>query len=336
MIRAGIKTLQVLAFAISAALSIRLFVGLATDIVSTVLMAGLAVCLEGGKVVAIQSASSQKGIPQTILAIVLVALSLAASAGSSLLVIEGRRVLLAEARGISERELGNYDFRFESVQSMDAQIVVLSKKLDETPATWAGTNKALREELNLLREARRREFSTLDDYSLPALGSGKVTAQADMFELLARATGIPYETFILAFLLAVAAALEALIVIEISPQPINSQLEKSVAPGKSTRPTTQTVSATTRKQDTRIESSLGRKRPGRPRLELDTEALLPEFMSHILEGVEPGGIATVSRDGAAKAMGLSSWQAKTLYRMAVERGLIETCGRRTRAGLKSA
>jgi len=336
MSRIGTRALQVLAFAISAALSIRLFVGLATDTVSIALMAGLAVCLEGGKVVSIQSARSQKGIPQTILAIVLVALSLAASAGSSLLVIEGRRVLLDEARCISERESGNYDFRFESVRSLDAQIMVLSKKLDETPATWAGTNKALREELNLLREARRREFSNLDNYSLPALGSGKETAQADMFELLARATGIPYETFILAFLLAVAASLEALIVIEISPQPVKSQLEKRVTPSRGTRPLTQTVSAATRQQDTRLETSHARKRPGRPRLELDTEVLLPEFMSHILAGVEPGGIATVSRDSAAKAMGLSSWQAKTLYRTAVERGFIETCGRRTKAGLKSA
>jgi len=336
MSRVGTRALQVLAFVISAALSIRLFVGLATDIVSVIIMAGLAICLEGGKVIATHSARAQKGIPQIILAIVLVALSLAASAGSSLLVIEGRRELFEEARSASVRESGNYDFRFESVRSLDAQIMVLSKKLDETPATWAGTNKALREELNLLREARRREFSDLDEYSLPTPRKGNVTVQADMFELLARATGVPLGSFILAFLLTVAAALEALIVIEINPQQVIHQSGKRVTQGRSTKPTIQPISATSRHQDTRVETNNARKRPGRPRLELDSETLLPEFMSHILKGVEPGGIATVSRDSAAKAMGLSSWQAKTLYRMAVEKGFIETCGRRTRAGLKSA
>jgi len=103
MSRVGTRALQVLALAISAALSIRLFVGLATDIVSIVIMAGLAICLDNGKVIATQSARAQQGIPQTILATVLVALSLAASAGSSLLVIEGRRELYVEARSVSVR-----------------------------------------------------------------------------------------------------------------------------------------------------------------------------------------------------------------------------------------
>lgn len=162
------RILQASAFIVSAALSVRLFTSLATEPLSFMLMAGLAVCLEGGKVSAIKAARIMRGFPQAVLAAFLVLLSLTASAGSALLVREGRRNAIDNLRGEYARESVSYDLRFESIQSMDAQIRSLTKKLDETPAAWAGTSKALREEIWLLRESRQREISVLDAKRLPS------------------------------------------------------------------------------------------------------------------------------------------------------------------------
>lgn len=153
-----------------------------------------------------------------------------------------------------------------------------------------------------------------------------------MFELLAHATNLPSEAFVLIFLLTVATSLEALMVVNITPQKAERRSTKLAGYSDKQAENALRQSLTTRTaKASRSIPDQARKRPGRPRTELDAERLLPMFTRILLDGVEPGAIAHVSRDTAAKKLGLTSWQGKTLYRTAVERGYIESCGRRTRA-----
>lgn len=72
-----------------------------------------------------------------------------------------------------------------------------------------------------------------------------------------------------------------------------------------------------------------RRRLGRAPRTPKADDRLAEFLENLLADTPPGAYARISRDAAAKALGITSWQAKTLYGEAVALGLIEPRGKRT-------
>lgn len=339
-----------LAWLVSAALSVRLFVSLSTDLISTILLASLAVCLEAGKLQAVRSTRRSRSFFPALLAGILVIVSLTASAGSALVLIEERREAGRADVHHSEQQGTAYELALAEVRDLDAQINATTRKLDETPAEWVGTNKALRSELTGLRLARAQAANSLNNLS----GGNPVgAAQADLFTLVAKALGVREEGFLLVFLLVVSAALEALILLDEEGRPdfgvTTSRIKKQgpTSPSDRTKPNRFKRIPPSRnierpqgqadiipwRESSKEETKRG---PGRPPKDFDRETLLPRFVSLLLEHTNAQGYADRSRDEVAAMMDLTSWQGKTLYKLAVDRGYFETCGRRTKAGAKSA
>jgi len=325
----AVKAFRFMPWSLSALLSVRLFLQMATEPFSKVLLAALALTLEGGKLLALVQYRRSRKIDIALLTLVLILLSITASAGSALQLIDERQ--RANDRAQVQLEIGRADrARLEQgVALLDRQISAVLGKLEETPVGWVGTVRSLRQELEVLRADRNHPAAVLGDIS------GETTmveaAQADLFDLLSQAMGIPYESLAFGFLLIVAAALEALIALDDSSGPDRKHASDKAKEQSAELSKIQTVPRYSNEPSCQVTIGQTGRRPGRPRTKLDTERLLPVFTRILLDGVEPGSATLVSRDTAARTMGLSSWQAKTLYRMAVDEGYIETCGRRTKA-----
>ena len=292
-------------FAISALLTIRLFVGLAEDPLTWALMAGLALLLECGKVRVTNLYRQKRKKFLAALAGLIVVLSLVASAGSALLLIDARRATAEAGRAHATQVETKYALEVDNIRVLDTQIASLAHKLDETPGQWAGTVKSLSSELARLQGIRSHAYDELAgtrDEGTPLPG------QADMLGLFAEAMGADEGALLFVFLVVVSGALESLIL---------------VSSGE----------AFLMKKDG--EESQKRKnfsRRGRPPKPLDVDSLLPEFSRRMLGSINPRGFATASRDSVAKAMGISGWDGKKLYSLAVERGYLETRGHRTAPG----
>lgn len=294
-------------FAISALLTIRLFIGLAEDAVTWALMAGLALLLEYGKVRVTNLYRQKRKKFLAALAGLIVVLSLVASAGSALLLIDARHATAEAGRAHATQVETRYALEVDNIRALDTQIASLAHKLDETPGQWAGTVKSLSSELDRLQGIRSHAYDELagtreEDTPLPG--------QADMFSLFATAIGADEGVLLFVFLVVVSGALESLIL---------------VSSGEAFR----------MKRDG--EESQKRKnfsRRGRPPKPLDVDSLLPEFSRRMLGSINPMGFATSSRDSVAKSMGISGWDGKKLYGLAVERGYLETRGHRTAPGTR--
>jgi len=291
------------AFAISALLSIRLFVSLATDAFSWVLLAALALCLECGKLESIRLFNQKRKNFFAGLLCLLVGLSLVASAGSALVLINERNARTALAERSRSQSMDAYSLALSRVRSLDEQIAQLGRKLDATPAEWAGTVKGLRGELEALRLERNEAAKDFAGSS-----QGTSTMNADMFSVFARESGIREGVLLFVFLLLVSGAIEALILAgSIGARPGRNDCAES-------------------------QKRKNFSRRGRPPKPLDADRLLPEFTRRMLRSVNDQGYAGASRDSVAREMGLTGWDGKKLYGLAVERGLLEPCGHRTRQG----
>ena len=111
------KLVRVLSWLISAALSIRLFTCLSTDVPSGIILAGLAVALEAGKLRAVHTAKVGRKPLFVGLAIALVLISLLASTGSALVLIEERRAVGRIETTLTEQKGTAYELALAEIKT---------------------------------------------------------------------------------------------------------------------------------------------------------------------------------------------------------------------------
>ena len=334
--------ISVLSFFLSAALSVRLFVSLASDLISAVLLALLALCLEGGKWEAIWAFKNERKLAHAALAAILVVLSLLASTGSALMVVKEWEAQLSMVSNQEQRLVSSYQIDATEISGIDRQIDILMRKLDSIPPEWTMTSRSLRAEIDGLRQTRASAVIRLDQFRL---GQNAKPVQADIFGLLAKMLQVDESAFLLGFLLVISGVLEAMILLNVgvTASPEKERRELISTPTEMGRKKKSAIPNGRASEDQAMKpfgaavgmqspSESKRRGPGRPRKDLDVEALLPKFVERITSSIDHTGFAQVSRDTAAKELGLSTWQGKLLYRLAIEKGILETRGRRTRSG----
>ena len=365
----GTKAFNLLTWSVSALLSVRLFIQLGVDTASAMLLGSLALTLEVGKLIAIRRMlAGCKGL-FAILTLALTGLSLFASAGSAMQLLDERRQTIAMSVRLSDRTEEDRTRFDQGLVLIDRQSMAVLAKLEATPAEWAGTVRGLREELERLRVERAAMASRLGDFSTNAYS---VTTQADMFTMIAQAIHVPVDALIFAFLMSVAFCLEMLIfctsrreehkpegtAIHISdedgpkkimgtdqqntgsserawriqncPNPITRGGYSKSKPGRDPSSVRECKGSISSEPGNQAETvQIAPRRPGRPRKPVDVERLLPEFSSRLMASADKYGYASKSRDTIARELGITSWVGKTLYKEAVRQGVIETRGRRT-------
>jgi hypothetical protein len=182
------------AAAVSCALSVRLFIELGDSVDSRILLGILATIFEAAKLLSWRRRNSSWFAP--ILAAALVCLSLFASMGSALVIVEGTAardaVRVANQAG-SDRDIA----------SLEERRKIMINRLSAMPATWATKAQETSAEIEGIdREIFAFRTSEKSD------GSSIRTSGAVMFTLLAEFFGVNERGLIIGFLFAVAVVLE--------------------------------------------------------------------------------------------------------------------------------
>ncbi len=184
-----------LLWAVSGALTTGLYIELAgTNVLASMVLVIMAVALEGAKVL-----TWRMGKGYRLLSCSLIAMSLLGSLGAALETVETFRASrFADSQSTVQANT--------EIRSLDQQVDTLLNRLSQMPADFVTAGKELTAELDRLRAERSQLVSSLGQIAA-------VPEHPTMFDLLARAFGLPTETLLLALLVFLSVNLEAAAVV---------------------------------------------------------------------------------------------------------------------------
>jgi hypothetical protein len=305
----------------SAALSLGLFVNLAGGTLAGLVIAScLALSFEGAKILL-----WQRGGLWRVVAGGFLALSLLASLGASLKIIEDARGWNQAATLEATRKDGRYQREAQALADIDSQVAILSTKLAELPADWVTSAARLSSEIRDLRTQREAQARHLDRLETEATFNAQLNA-ASMFDRLAGLFGIKIEQFLLGLLLAVSALIEvgAISLATQAKRPRGLAQALQAQPiGESKPAPKQAAPVVGDTYEYAQAKPTGEQKTSRGGNRLSLDVWLGEFA----RGAH--GKQLSARDKVAQALGQTSHQGKLALKELQARGIVRINGRHT-------
>lgn len=305
---------------ISTVLTVSLFFSLAgSNLLRQIIMVFLAVGLEGAKILTFRMGKGYR-----IISTCLIAISILASFGSALIVVEDNKSYAIDMLQDEANDSYHNKTTIDEVSSIDSQISVLLDRVRNLPPSYITASNDLLKAIGALREQRSTLLKSLKDYTDMPIEN------TSMFSLFSHVSGIHEQTIILVLLMFVAIILEVSILALTRAYPTNSQ-QHSGEP-KSRGATSSSDATKIGNNEVIATSSLNTTKAG---VKTDTTHIL----HHTTEGItaldflkamkNPDTFPVLNgRDVTAKKMNLTQYHAKILVRDLIDKGLVQVEGKR--------
>jgi len=186
---------------ISMILTLSLFLNLAgPNVIRQIVMASLALGLEASKVLTFRINRYRA------ISIFLIAISIIASFGSALVVVEENKIASVNESQIEAHQSNKYQTSLAEIYSIDQQISVLISRLSELPPDFISAGKTITNDIQSLRAQRSEDtkFLSVAEAFAPTIISKSTT----MFFLLSIVTTVPEDIIVLILLMFMALLLE--------------------------------------------------------------------------------------------------------------------------------
>lgn len=206
-------------WALSTALTIGLFLALAGDnMPRRIVMVALALGLEGAKVLTFRMGKGYR-----VISVSLIAISVLASFGSALIVIETNEATSHQASTAEARISEAYQSAKIELETLDHQINVDIERLKNLPPNYISASRELSAQIEGLRDKR---FEVQKALLRPETIPTSTIAPVSMFGLIAKASGIPESESLLtlAILMFLAVILEVSIIALTQPYPTSGEV----------------------------------------------------------------------------------------------------------------
>jgi hypothetical protein len=295
-----------LLWGVSAILTLVLLVALGDGtIFSKILLGGVAVALEGAKIL-----SWRKGGATRIYAVALIILSGIASLGASLEVVEKSKGTFVSITRNGVRSSPAYLAKEGELASIDTEIAVLVSRLKILPPDYTTATAQTESSLAALRDRKQGILDSLTTGDEPV---GAIHDDGNMIALLGRTVGLRPEVLLLVLLLFVSASIEVGALLLTIPDHKAQETERKIM-----EPPTESATV----GDTSFEAS---------------PLLSPSYAPPItpddfLEAAKDGSDLPFlrGRDTTAEKLGISYAEAKRLVGKLIEDGRVVVEGKRLR------
>lgn len=207
---------------ISTTLTISLFLALAADNTSRqIVLIALAIGLEGAKVLSYRMGKGYRAI-----SISLIAISIMASFGSALMVVETNEATSHQAAKTEVRDSLAFQSAQVELDTLDQQISVDIERLKGLPPNYVAASREISAQIEALRDRRIEAQNVLTRAEAkPVSMHGPVS----MFELFAKASGIPESFLTLTVLMFLAVILEVAIIALTQNYPTSQNVEMTMS-----------------------------------------------------------------------------------------------------------
>jgi len=309
---------------ISMILTVGLFLSLAGDnFTRQIVMVSLAIGLEAAKILTFRMGKSFKAI-----SISLIAISVLASFGSALLVVESDKTTSMIAAQAGSQSTYQYKSSLAEVESLDTQINVLVGRLNSLPSDFITAGKEISSSIATLRESRAKALKGLTQ--VPAASVASLEAPTTMFGLFSRLSRINEGLIILILLLFLAIMLEIsiLALIQNNPTLLQTQNDLSYSQPEMSYPDSPKNGVKTAQKKEGV-SIPGIKAETPPTVSYEpVEAdFNPEIFLKAMIDSETYPILR-GRDATAQLLGIPAYKAKVIVTKLLQEGKIKVEGKR--------
>ena len=308
---------------ISTILTISLFLNLAgNNLIRQIVMTFLALGLETSKVLNFRLKQGYR-----VISISLIIISIIASFGSALVVVEENKVSLLKISQVKNHNSDIYKNTIDEIASIDHQIQVLVSRLSDLPADFVTASKSLNADIEALRTRHEKVMQALSLVETDSMASQE--SPTTMFMLLSKISHTSEDYFVLGLLMFLSIILEISILALTQKQ--SNVLGQSVIQSQDC-PTTEATQNSLRTVDqpegVKDHQEIHGTSPTAS-LEPPIKDMTPDEFLNAMR--IPGSSILRGRDATAQQLGVPSYQAKRLIRTLLETGKIRVIGKRLEA-----
>jgi hypothetical protein len=314
---------------ISMILTVSLFMSLAgDDLIRQIVMITLAVGLEGAKLLTFRMGKGFR-----IISVCLIIISVVASFGSALLVIESNQHIAARNASTEQARSFNKQEEVKNLGFIDDQINALIEQFKALPPDYISAGKDLNAAISVLREKRGEVMRSIK----VNVDDAPVLMTVTMFGLISKIIGFSEDGFILAILMFMAVILEASILALTRQYPTVLPMEKDLSYPEAEMSHSPTETSYTQEAKNECRTSI--RAPGGiiPQTDFETPPTLSyeaiekdlktdEFLNAMIdENTYP---ILRGRDATAQRLGIPAYTAKVLVNRLIQDGKIKVEGKR--------
>jgi hypothetical protein len=316
---------------ISMILTVSLFLNLAgNDLQRQIIMVSMAIGMEAAKILTFRMGKGFRAI-----SICLISISILASFGSALLVIESNRNTSMASFKAESQSSYQYKNPLIEAQSIDNQINVLIERLKNLPGDYISAGKEISANIDSLRTERAQTLTRMNQLQADTIPA--MINTTSMFNLFSKISGVQEDIIILILLMFVAIILEISILALTKFPPTILLIQKDLSyskrkmshcpPDMSYSDSPNNADRTSREVESDIIPEISPQSP--PTLShaaIERDLSSEEFLRAMVD--ESTYPILRGRDATAQALGVPPYKAKIIVNQLIQEGKIKVEGKR--------